>query len=63
MVGNSFVVTIDPTLVKDLKIDDMTFFLQWRLEGGIFMEIQRLVTEDKEMKREYSPERFQSRKK
>ena len=47
IVGTSVVVTIDPTLVKDLKIDDMTFFLQRPVEGGIFMEIQRLAPEDK----------------
>ena len=39
IVGTSVVVTIDPTLVKDLKIDDMTFFLQrsgtgWNFHGN-----------------------------
>ncbi len=40
-VGTSVVVTLDPKIVKALGIDDMTFFLQEPIEGGIVMKIRK----------------------
>jgi hypothetical protein len=42
-VGTSVVVTIDPTHVKRLQIDDSTFFIQKPIEDGILMEMKRLA--------------------
>lgn len=41
-VGNSFVITIDPTLVRKFDIDDMTFLSQEATDDGIIMRIRRL---------------------
>ena len=41
-VGSSVVVTIDPSHVKRLKIDDLTFFVQRSIHNGIRLEIRRL---------------------
>jgi hypothetical protein len=48
-VGTSVVLTLDPTHVKRLRIDEMTFFIQRPVENGIILEKRRLSTE-----REYS---------
>ena len=45
-VGTSVVVTIDPTHVKRLQIDDLTFFIQKPIEDGILMEIKKLADSD-----------------
>jgi hypothetical protein len=41
-VGSSVVVTIDPSHVKRLKIDEMTFFVQKSIQHGIVLEVRRL---------------------
>ena len=41
-VGSSVVITIDPTHVRRLKIDNMTFFVQRSIQNGILLEIRRL---------------------
>jgi hypothetical protein len=43
-VGASVVVTIDPSHVKRLKIDDRTFFIQKTIENGIILEMCKLNT-------------------
>jgi hypothetical protein len=43
-VGTSIVVTIDPSIVKTMNIDDATFFAQEPTEGAILMKIRRLST-------------------
>jgi hypothetical protein len=43
-VGNSVVLTIDPTHVKRLEIDDFTYFLQRPTANGILLEKRRLST-------------------
>jgi hypothetical protein len=40
-VGTSVVVTIDPTHVKRLRIDDMTFFIQKPAADGILFELKK----------------------
>ncbi|MGC1134745.1 MAG: hypothetical protein WA941_18100 [Nitrososphaeraceae archaeon] len=47
-VGTSVVVTIDPSLVKRLAIDDLTFFLQKPVENGIMLELKKFkdLTDD-----------------
>jgi hypothetical protein len=40
-VGTSVVVTIDPTHVKRLGIDEMTFFIQRPEENGIMLELKK----------------------
>jgi hypothetical protein len=40
-VGTSVVVTIDPTHVRRLEIDDMTFFVQKPTANGIFFEVKK----------------------
>ena len=40
-VGNSVVLTIDPSHVKRLRIDDMTFFIQKPIENGIILELRK----------------------
>ena len=42
LVGASVVVTIDPSHVKRLKIDDTTFFIQKPTENGIILEMCKL---------------------
>jgi hypothetical protein len=41
-VGSSVVITIDPTHVRRLKIDNMTFFVQRSIQNGILLEIRSL---------------------
>jgi hypothetical protein len=41
-VGSSVVLTIDPSHVKRLCIDDMTFFIQRPIENGIMLEMHKL---------------------
>jgi hypothetical protein len=41
-VGTSVVVTIHPSHVKRLGIDDLTFFLQKPIENGIVLEMCKL---------------------
>jgi hypothetical protein len=41
-VGSSVVVTIDPSHVKRLNIDDLTFFVQKSIQHGILLEVKRL---------------------
>ena len=45
-VGTSTVVTIDPRIVKTMKIDDTTFFTQELVKGAILMKIRRLSNWD-----------------
>jgi hypothetical protein len=40
-VGTSIVVTIDPSHVKRLSIDDLTFFIQKPIENGIILELRK----------------------
>jgi hypothetical protein len=40
-VGTSVVLTIDPSHVKRLAIDDMTFFIQKPIENGIMLEMHK----------------------
>jgi hypothetical protein len=40
-VGSSVVLTIDPSHVKRLSIDDMTFFIQKPIENGIILELRK----------------------
>lgn len=40
-VGSSVVLTIDPSHVKRLCIDDMTFFIQKPIENGIILELRK----------------------
>jgi hypothetical protein len=42
LVGTSWVVTLDPSHVKRLQIDDMTFFIQKPIENGIILEMCKL---------------------
>ncbi len=42
LVGSSFVVTIDPSHVKRLGIDELTFFVQKPVRGGILLELRKL---------------------
>jgi hypothetical protein len=55
-VGTSVVVTIDPTYVKRLGIDDMTFFVEKPAENGIILEIRKFdtSTNDDKNKEQYS---------
>jgi hypothetical protein len=41
-VGSSVVITIDPSHVRRLKIDNLTFFVQRSIRNGILLEIMRL---------------------
>jgi hypothetical protein len=40
-VGSSVVLTIDRSHVKQLRIDDMTFFIQKPIENGIILELRK----------------------
>jgi hypothetical protein len=48
-VGSSVVLTLDPTHVKRLSIDEMTFFIQKPVENGIILEKRRLNTEQENL--------------
>ena len=41
-VGNSVVLTLDPTHVRSLNIDRLTFFEMRPIENGIILERMRL---------------------
>ncbi len=47
-VGTSVVLTLDPSHVKRLSIDEMTFFIQKPIENGIILEMRKLSTEQKD---------------
>lgn len=49
MVGASVVVTIDPTHVRRLGIDDWTFFIQKGIENGIVLEMRKLTIDSDEL--------------
>ena len=49
-VRSSVVVTIDPSHVKRLKINSMTFFVQRPIHNGILLEIKRLQDSKDELK-------------
>jgi hypothetical protein len=42
LVGSSVVLTLDPTHVRRLQIDDSTFFVEKPVEDGILLHICRL---------------------
>jgi hypothetical protein len=42
-VGTSVVLTIDPSHVKRLDIDELTFFVQKPIENGILLEKRKLT--------------------
>ena len=46
-VGSSVVLTIDPSHVKRLCIDDMTFFIQRPIENGIILELRKFDSIEK----------------
>jgi hypothetical protein len=41
-IGSSVVITIDPSHVRRLKIDNLTFFVQRSVQNGILLELKRL---------------------
>ena len=41
-VGTSVVITLDPSHVKRLSIDELTFFVQQPIEHGIILKMYRL---------------------
>jgi hypothetical protein len=41
-VGSSAVITLDPQIVKELGIDEMTFMSQKVVEGALLMKVNRL---------------------
>jgi len=43
-VGTSVVLTLDPSHVKRLKIDELTFFIQKPVENGIVLEMHKIDT-------------------
>jgi hypothetical protein len=45
-VGTSVVLTLDPSHVKRLAIDEMTFFVQEPVENGIVLKKYRLQPEE-----------------
>ena len=45
-VGSSAVITLDPQIVKELGIDEMTFMSQRIVDGGVIMKINRLQSSD-----------------
>jgi hypothetical protein len=45
-VGTSAVLTIDQALIRQLKIDDLTFFEEKPVDNGILLEMHRLNSED-----------------
>jgi hypothetical protein len=44
-IGTSLVVTIDPKIIKELKIDEETYLVQKSVNGGILMQIRRLTSD------------------
>jgi hypothetical protein len=46
-VGSSVVLTIDPSHVKRLSIDDLTFFVQKPIENGIMLEMHKFTESSK----------------
>jgi hypothetical protein len=45
-VGASLVVTIDPSLVKKLKIDETTFLSQESIKNGLLMKIKKFTDDN-----------------
>lgn len=45
-VGTSVVVTLDPTHVKRLEIDELTFFVQQPVENGIVLKKYKLQAQE-----------------
>ena len=45
-IGSSMVVTLDPTHVKRLNIDELTFFVQKPIENGIVLEMRKFDTDN-----------------
>ena len=43
-VGTSVVLTLDPTHVKRLNIDELTFFIQKPSTNGIILEMHKIET-------------------
>ena len=41
-VGTSIVITLDPTHVKRLNIDELTFFVQKPFTNGIILEMHKI---------------------
>lgn len=50
-VGSSAVITLDPQIVKELNIDEMTFMSQQMVDGGVMMKINRLQSLDSSEKK------------
>ncbi|MGH9953811.1 MAG: hypothetical protein ACRD5J_19515 [Nitrososphaeraceae archaeon] len=48
LVGTSVVVTIDPTHVRRLGIDEWTFFIQKGIDNGIVLEMRKLTIDSGE---------------
>ena len=48
-VGTSVVLTLDPSHVKRLNIDEYTFFVQKPMENGIILEMHKLDTNSVDM--------------
>ena len=46
LVGTSVVVTIDPSHVRRLRIDEDTFFEEKQVENGILLEMRRLSVQE-----------------
>jgi hypothetical protein len=42
-VGRSMAVTLDPNLVRELEVDDLTFVHQKKVLGGILLELHKLT--------------------
>ena len=40
-VGSSVVVTLDPNIVRKIGVDDMTFFEQEVIDGGIALRVRK----------------------
>ena len=49
-IGSSVVITIDPSHVRRLKIDNLTFFVQRSVQNGILLEMKRLQDSNDELK-------------
>jgi hypothetical protein len=43
-IGTSVVLTLDPTHVKRLNIDELTFFIQKPFANGIILEMHKIDT-------------------
>jgi hypothetical protein len=46
-VGSSVVLTIDPSHVKRLSIDELSFFVQKPIENGIVLEMHKFSESSK----------------